>query len=76
MNTNTTVYAEVCKRAKELAGQRKGQALYNTLYKIRREWALEITGSSLDPFYRDDIVPDFKGWLRTKEAKEAEENQK
>jgi hypothetical protein len=39
--------------------QRYGQWLYNSLHSIRDDIALGVVGTSLDPFYRDDIVPAF-----------------
>ena len=36
---------------------RKGQALMNYLYEVWREEYLRLTNTSLDCFYRDDIIP-------------------
>lgn len=39
--------------------QRTGQAYFNRLYELEPELANEIRATGLDPFYRDDILPDF-----------------
>lgn len=38
---------------------RLGQALFNALTWYREDIAYQISGSLIDPFYNDDIVPAF-----------------
>jgi hypothetical protein len=39
--------------------QRKGQALFNALYKVHPGLADKVRATPLDPFYQDDRIPDF-----------------
>ena len=39
--------------------QRKGQYAFNTLYSYRPDLANMIRGTSIDPFYNDEILPYF-----------------
>jgi len=51
---------------------RKGQAMFNVLAKLNSKWADEIRGNFvIDPFYNDDVIPEFKKWL-SKKIKEGE----
>lgn len=43
--------------------QRMGQAAFNYLYLSRPDLSEHIRASNLDPFYRDDILPDFLNWV-------------
>ena len=38
---------------------RKGQTLFNALYRVRPELADRYRGSDIDPFYRDDRIGEF-----------------
>lgn len=39
-------------------GQRAGQAFMNTLYEFDNESYRRLTGSLVDPFYKDSKIPD------------------
>ncbi len=39
--------------------QRKGQYAFNLLHEHRPELANATRGTSLDPFHRDDVLPEF-----------------
>ncbi len=39
--------------------QRKGQAYFNALHRLRPDIANDLTASSVDPFYNDDRIPSF-----------------
>ncbi len=43
---------------------RYGQAAFNTLLGFRRDLADRVDGSRMDPFYDDNLMPAFLGWLR------------
>jgi hypothetical protein len=47
------------------AGWRAGQALFNALREWRRDLAEVVSGTVVDPFYRDERVVPFSIWLRT-----------
>jgi hypothetical protein len=43
--------------------QRNGQAYFNAAYSIDSAWADSVRATDLDPFHKDDKVPDFlKKW--------------
>lgn len=44
--------------------EREGQAAYTVLHSLRQDLAERVDGSRLDPFYSDDRLPAFLGWLR------------
>ncbi len=48
--------------------QRQGQIAFNILNHWNPDWANEIRGSDLDPFYKDNRVPAFLIWLHEKEV--------
>jgi hypothetical protein len=39
--------------------ERFGQACFNVLYDIDSEYALTLGGTELDPFFDDNVVPEF-----------------
>lgn len=43
---------------------RYGQTCFNVLYELDSDLANSIRGTELDPFYNDDIVPEFLARLR------------
>ena len=43
----------------ETYGWREGQAAFNALHEVDPDLANEIRGTRLDPFYRDDKLPEF-----------------
>ena len=45
---------------------RYGQCMFNILHEMNVEWADEITGTELDPFYNDSHIPKFLEWLINK----------
>jgi hypothetical protein len=49
----------VQRNRREFPEQRYGQAAYNALHEFRPELAREIVGTTLDPFYNDDVKPFF-----------------
>lgn len=44
-------------------GQRYGQALMNFLYLVSPEKYELVTGKDIDPFYRDELIPEFINFL-------------
>lgn len=42
---------------------RKGQAAFNALYSLAPGWADSIRGGKLDPFHRDDRLPEFYAFV-------------
>lgn len=38
---------------------REGQAYFNSLSDHQPKLACQLGGTSLDPFYRDEVLPDF-----------------
>jgi hypothetical protein len=46
-------------RAKQKSGQREGQAVFSTASELFPRAARLLTGTLLDPFYRDDRVGEF-----------------
>lgn len=49
---------------------RAGQAAFNKLHELRPEWAEEIRGKALDPFYDSGVLAVFYIWLHGKIAEE------
>ena len=45
---------------------RPGQVAFNALFTLRADWAEEIRGSGLDPFYNDSRLPAFYRWVERK----------
>jgi len=44
---------------------RNGQRLFNLLWSVRRDLASAINGvPDLDPFNRDDLIPNCLAWLK------------
>ena len=39
--------------------ERKGQAAFNALHELDPELADMVRGSKVDPFYKDDRLPEF-----------------
>jgi hypothetical protein len=39
--------------------EREGQAAFNTLHELDPELANTVRGSKVDPFYKDDRLPEF-----------------
>lgn len=39
--------------------ERKGQAAFNALHELDPDLANFVRGSKCDPFYRDELVPNF-----------------
>lgn len=69
---NMTVLQQVQMKAKGRPKQeRKGQALMNALYEVRKEWYLEISNTDADCFYQDHKIPQFKKWIELKEQEKA-----
>jgi len=66
-STPTTTYKEyvaaVDQKIAELPYWRAGQAAFNVLWDIRPDLANEIHTSKLDPFHRDDRLPEFYEWV-------------
>lgn len=44
--------------------QRYGQACFNVLHAVEPKLANEIRGTNLDPFHRDERVPEFLAKVR------------
>jgi hypothetical protein len=45
--------------------QRRGQFAFNALYEVRPDLSEQIRSNfNLDPFYDDDVLPAFFGWLQ------------
>ena len=45
---------------------RRGQAYWNTLELHRKDLADKIRATKIDPYYRDERVPDFIDYLKDK----------
>lgn len=45
---------------------REGQAYFNALEELLPDFANEIRGTKLDPFYHDDRIDAFREWLSLK----------
>lgn len=59
-----TVLQQVQMKAKGRPKQeRKGQALMNALYEVRKDLYEIITGTDADCFYNDDKIQLFKTWV-------------
>lgn len=58
-----TVYADAQKAVAASPSLRIGQAIFNALYHREPMIADIVRGSDLDPFYRDEVLPDFWAWL-------------
>jgi hypothetical protein len=43
--------------------ERRGQAAFNTLALMNSDLAEKVRGSQLDPFYNDDVLPAFCGFV-------------
>lgn len=43
--------------------QRYGQALMNFLHIVCPKASEDITGTDVDPFYKDELVPEFFNYL-------------
>lgn len=39
--------------------QRRGQLFFNSLYVFRPDIANQLRATVLDPFYADEVIPDF-----------------
>jgi hypothetical protein len=56
--------------------QRRGQMFFNVLAEARPDISERVRGGSLDPFHRDDRIPDFlrhvedRWWPRPVQAEE------
>ena len=68
MTSTNTIWLDYCDAVKEARRRhpewRRGQALFNVLYfehsgAFDPEWADEIRGGPLDPFYIDSRIPRF-----------------
>lgn len=57
--TTTDFYKNVAAHMKSYPRQRYGQAVFNVMYVVAPEFADEMRGKSLDPFYDDTLAPDF-----------------
>ena len=53
--THGATYAHMMKAH----GHRSGQALFNLLARIRPDISEMLRGSDMDPFHRDERLPDF-----------------
>jgi hypothetical protein len=42
---------------------RNGQAAFNTLYAVHPQLAEQVHNTDIDPFYDDDVLPDFYEWV-------------
>jgi len=42
---------------------RMGQIFYNQLSELKHDLALQIVSTNLDPFYNDNVIPDFLNWV-------------
>ncbi|GAB3767208.1 hypothetical protein FB382_001659 [Nocardioides ginsengisegetis] len=47
---------------------RLGQTSCNVLRAWRPDLYLELAGTEVDPFYRDDLLPEFHRWLADRTA--------
>ena len=47
---------------------REGQILFNVLYVEYSDLANEIRATEYDPFYQEERIPAFWGWLQTKQG--------
>ena len=43
--------------------QRPGQAYFNVLYRIRPAMADSVRDTPLDPFHRNDVLPNFLAYV-------------
>jgi hypothetical protein len=58
-------YHEYLHGYREEASWRNGQRLFNILWTVRRDLANAINGMpDLDPFNRDDLIPNCLAWLK------------
>lgn len=66
-DTPTTTYEEyvaaVTNKLKDYPTWRQGQAAFNMLWEMRPELADQVHTSKLDPFHRDDRLPEFYEWV-------------
>ena len=46
---------------------RLGQQLFNNLYDINPELANNIRGTKYDPFYNDDVIPEFLKYIQNED---------
>lgn len=49
--------------AREHPDWRRGQIAFNTLNQFRPDLAAGIRTTGLDPFYRDEVLPEFWVWV-------------
>lgn len=42
---------------------RKGQAAFNTLWDWRRDLAVVLVDSTVDPYHHDSRLPEFYAWV-------------
>lgn len=66
-DTPTTTYSEYVAEVRNTLDQhpywRQGQAAFNVLWNIRQDLANQVHTSKLDPFHRDDRLPEFYEWV-------------
>lgn len=66
-DTPMTTYSDyTTKVGEQLAAYphwRRGQAAFNVLWAMREDLADKVSTTQLDPFYRDDRLPEFFGWV-------------
>jgi len=43
--------------------ERKGQALFNVLAKVRPDLSEQIRGTPFDPFYKDSVIESCSLWI-------------
>lgn len=55
--------AEVAAKLSEYPYWRRGQAAFNVLYRVRPDLGETIHTGKLDPFHRDDRLPEFYEWV-------------
>ncbi len=67
-DTPTMTFEEYCVEVHNLLKLfpfwRRGQAAFNTLNRVRPDLVDEIHTSKLDPFHRDDRLPEFYTWVK------------
>lgn len=67
-DTPTTTYEEyveaVSDKLDTLPYWRKGQAAFNVLWEVRPDIANEVHTTKLDPFHRDDRLPEFYEFVK------------
>ena len=57
-------FDEFLKQAnRPVKNQRAGQVMFNTLYMVRPYLANKLRGDGPDPFYRDEMIPDFLSFV-------------